>query len=116
MLGVDRVDATIDTTISPSLDTGIRVSTKERSDREHLSLQRRALRSLKRAQSFWKENNEASIKAWDYNSGDGTTDVTLTIDSETVVRDGTICACASVGLIVVAKVVTKQKEETEIAI
>lgn len=113
VLGVDRVDATIDTTISPSLDTGIRVSTKERSDREHLSLQRRALRSLKRAQSFWKENNDASIKAWDYNSGDGTTDVTLTIDSETVVRDGTICACASVGLIVVAKVVTKQKEETE---
>jgi hypothetical protein len=92
-------------------------ATRARSDREHVAAQRRALRSLRRARvaayaAFVSradaERNEHE-RAFFLAPFDAELHglVTETVDvSETIVRDGSVCPCARVGVLTSARVVS----------
>ena len=95
----------------------LKSSTRARSDREHVAAQRRALRSLRRARvaayaAFVSradaERNEHE-RAFFLAPFDAELHglVTETVDvSETIVRDGSMCPCARVGVLTSARVVS----------
>jgi len=93
--------------------------TKERSTREHLTIQRRALRSLRRARGLRflpGERHEKTqhlcvknITAWDVETHGHT--VRTELLREIIVTDGSLCPCASVGVLSVGVVVRTKTQE-----
>ena len=107
-------------------------ATRARSDREHVAAQRRALRSLRRARvaayaAYASRTEERHARHGTEESSvemlapfDAVVDgvVTETVDAEErVVRDGSLCPCARVGVVARARVVSEprssRRPETE---
>ena len=104
----------------------MRSSTRARSDREHVAAQRRALRSLRRARvaahaaflsasradASAERNETLPSRAFFLAPFDAELHgaVTETVDvSETIVRDGSLCPCARVGVLTSARVVSEKE-------
>ena len=100
----------------------LKSSTRARSDREHVAAQRRALRSLRRARvaayaAYASRTEERHARHGTEESSvemlapfDAVVDgvVTETVDAEErVVRDGSLCPCARVGVVARARVVSE---------
>ena len=111
-----------------SQEPALRCSTRARSDREHVAAQRRALRSLRRARvaahaaflsasradASAERNETLPSRAFFLAPFDAELHgaVTETVDvSETIVRDGSLCPCARVGVLTSARVVSEKKKE-----
>jgi 18S rRNA (guanine1575-N7)-methyltransferase len=88
--------------------------TRTRCDREHLAVQRRALRSLRRARTA-RRNAPATgtnqILAWDLDTErDG---VFTEVIEEILVRDGTLCPCARLGVVTSVRVMKERRRKSE---